>query len=119
MSLDFYDASGRPYAYSDDGETLYTFDGKPLGYIDGDSIYAFNGNHLGYFEGGAIRDRAGDTVLFSDKASGGPAKPMKQITPIKANKQIKPIKGVKQLKPVKPINSLNWSKLKPDQLFET
>lgn len=118
MSLDFYDAGGRPYAYSDDGETIYTFGGKPIGYIDGESVYAFNGGHLGYFEDGAIRDKAGNTILFSGSASGGPVKPIKQIKPIKGIKQIKPIKGIKQVKPVKPIKGLNWSQLKPEQLFE-
>jgi hypothetical protein len=30
MSLDFYDRNGQAYAYSDDGETIYTFGGTPM-----------------------------------------------------------------------------------------
>lgn len=52
MSLDFYDRNGRPYAYSDDGEHIFTFNGKPVAYICEDSIYRFDGQHVGYFESG-------------------------------------------------------------------
>lgn len=41
MSLDFYDSNGRPYAYSDDGETIYSFTGIPIAYISDDSIFSF------------------------------------------------------------------------------
>ena len=54
MALDFYDSIGRPYAYSDDGDTIYTFGGKPIVHISGDSLYSFSGRHLGFFENGQI-----------------------------------------------------------------
>ncbi len=118
MSLDFYDSTGRPYAYSDDGESIFTFDGKPIAYIDGDSIYSYTGAHIGYFKNGLIRCPNGGVVLFSNNSSGGPIKPIKQIKPIKGIKQIKPIKGIKAIKPIKPIDSLGWSQYAPEDLFE-
>ncbi len=56
MALDFYDSHGRLYAYSDDGEAIFTFDGRPIAHIDSDSIYSFSGAHLGFFESGQIWD---------------------------------------------------------------
>jgi hypothetical protein len=118
MSLNFYDSTGRPYAYSDDGESIYTFDGAPIAYIDGDSIYGFNGTHIGYFKNGLIRDSRGGVALFTDNASGGPIKPIKQIKPIKSIKQIKPIKSIKAIRPIRPIDSMCWSQYSPEDLFE-
>lgn len=118
MALNFYDSNGRSYAYSDDGESIYTFGGRPIAYLDGDSVYSYGGIHLGYFRNGLVRDEAGGVVLFSDGASGGPIKPIKQIKPIKGIKQIKPIKGIKAIKPIRPIDSMGWSQYDPEDLFE-
>lgn len=117
MSLDFYDQSGKPYAYSDDGQTIYTFGGVPIAYLDGDSIYGFDGGHLGYFHSGAIHDSRGNTLLFTDGVTGGPMKPMKQMKPMKGMKQMLPMKGMKQMKPMKPLFSMSWSQLLPKAIF--
>lgn len=119
MSLDFYDSRGRPYAYSDDGETLFTFGGAPIAYISDDSIYAFGGSHIGYFNDGMIRDAHGNVLLFTQNASGGPMKPMKQMKPMKGMKQMKPMKGMKQMKPMRPMKSLGWSSYSPEDVFES
>ena len=87
MSLDFYDSNGRPYAYSDDGETIYSFTGIPIAYISDESIYSFSGQHIGYFNNGMSRDGHGDVLLFTANASGGP---MKQMKPMKSIKQMNP-----------------------------
>ncbi|MBW4465693.1 MAG: hypothetical protein KME07_09670 [Pegethrix bostrychoides GSE-TBD4-15B] len=117
MSLDFYDQHGAPIAYSDDGEHIYTFGGRPVGYLSGGSIYGYSGKHLGQFENGLIRDKAGNVALFSQECSGGPIKPIKQIKPIKGIKQVRPIKGIKQIEPIKPISTLGWSVLSGEQFF--
>ena len=117
MILDFYDKSGTPIAYSDDGEHIYTFGGKPVGYFSSGSVYAFSGKHLGRFENGLLRDNKGNVALFSQEASEGPIKPIKQIKPIKGIKQIRPVKGIKQIKPIKPISTLGWSPLSGKQFF--
>ena len=118
MSLDFYDAKGRPYAYCDDGESIYTFAGRPIAYIDGDSIFAFSGRHIGYFEEGALRDAAGHTLLFTDGARSGPIKPIKQIRPMKGGKGLRPVKRMQQNKPIKPIKTLSWSAAAPEKVLE-
>ncbi len=117
MSLDFYDSNGRPYAYSDDGETISTFSGTPIAYIDGDAIYSFRGNYIGCFDSGLIRDTRGDALLFTSTASGGPMKPMKMMKPMKSMKQMKPMKGMKQMRPMRAMNSMGWSQQTPEKIF--
>jgi hypothetical protein len=119
MSLDFYDRNGRPYAYSDDGEHIYTFGGKPIGYIDGGSIYRFDGQHVGYFNSGILRDEQGAALLFTDGASGGPMKPMKRSQPVKGMKKMKPVKSPQASKPLRPLKSISWSSYEPEALFES
>jgi len=119
MSLDFYDSQGRSYAYSDDGETIFSFMGVPVAYISDDSIYSFSGAHIGYFNDGMIRDQHGDVLLFTDGASDGPMKPMKMMKPMKSMKQMKPMKGMKQMKPMRPMKTLGWSSYAPEDIFES
>ena len=118
MALDFYDSRGRPYAYSDDGETIFTFDGRPIAHIDGDSIYSFSGAHLGFFEDGQVWDHSGSVILFTDGASGGPMKPLMALKPLKGLKQLKPLKGLKELKPLKALKGGSWSRQAPEDVFE-
>jgi len=118
MSLNFYNSNGRPYAYSDDGETIFTFGGKPIAHIDGDSIFSFSGAHLGFFEGGQVWDHSGSVLLYTENTSGGPLKPLKALKPLKGLKQLKPLKGLKQLKPLKALKNMAWSKQAPEAVFE-
>lgn len=118
MSLDFYDSKGQPYAYSDDGETIHTFDGRPVAYLDGDSVYSFSGMHLGFFENGQIWNHSGEMVLFANDADGGPMKPLKALKPLKSLKQPNPIKGLKQLKPMKPLMGMSWTQASPQSTIE-
>jgi hypothetical protein len=106
----FYDSNGSPVAYCDDGVHIYLFDGQPVAYFDRGQVYSFSGAHLGWFENSWLYDGSGNPALFSDGATGGPLKPIKQIKPIKGIKQIKPIKGIKQIAPIRPILSLSWSR---------
>ena len=117
MSNDFFDQSGNPYAYSDDGIAIYAFDGTPIAYVDDDSIYSYDGRHVGYFHSGAILDGDGHTLLFTDGATGGPMKPMRLMKPLKSLKQMLPMKGMKQMKPMKPMFTLGWSQLMPKTIF--
>jgi hypothetical protein len=118
MSLDFFDCSGRPYAYSDDGETIYTFDGEPIAYIDGDSIFGFSGDHLGFFEDHQVWDHSGSVVLFAKRASGGPTKPLTPPPPLKCLKELKPLKGLKGIRPSKSRRGTSWSARTPESIFE-
>lgn len=119
MAFDLYDSTGRPYAYCEDEGTLYTFTGIPIAYFSDDSVYAFSGRHIGYFAGGLLRDGHGNVLLFTDRASDGPMKPMKHMRPMKGMKRMLPMKGRKQTKPMRPMNTLSWSQHSPEALFET
>ena len=118
MTIEFYDSTGQPYAYSDDGETIYTYGGMPIAQIDGDSIYSFTGAHLGFFEDGNVWDHEGGVVLFTDNSTSGPLKPLKALKPLKGLKALKPLPGLKALKPLKALKSQNWSALNPSDIFE-
>ena len=117
MSLDFYDSKGNPIAYTDDGEHIYTFAGKPVGYLHEGSVYSFSGRHLGRFNNGIVRDNDGHAAFFSEGASGGPMKPLRKLKPLKGLKQLRPLKGLRELRPLKSLDSLSWSQLSGEQFF--
>lgn len=117
MSLDFYDGEGNPVAYSDDGQHVFSFSGRPVAYLSQNSVYSFTGAHLGWFEGGLVRDNSGDVVFFTDGATGGPLKPLKKLKPLKGLKGLLPLKGLKALKPLKPLPSLSWSAISGEHFF--
>ena len=116
--IDFYDQTGRPVAYTQDGIHIYTFLGKPVAYLHGDSVYSFSGNHLGWFEDGWIRDNSGSCVFYTHDAQGGPVKTVKSVKPVKSVKSVKPVKSVKSVRPVKAVKSTSWSDLSGDQFFD-
>lgn len=64
--MTFYDSHGKLIANSDNGEDIYTFNGKPVAYLSDNKVYGFNGHHLGWFEKGWIRNKSGRCV-FSQK----------------------------------------------------
>ena len=109
MLLKFYDQERKPYAYTEDNKTIYTYDGEPIAYIDIEDIYAFTGTHLGFYEEGNIWDHNGDIMLFTKDSIRGPLKPRKSLMPLKKLKSKKPLKGTKALKPKKPLKSKKWS----------
>ncbi|WP_299599451.1 4-fold beta flower protein [uncultured Microbulbifer sp.] len=119
MALNFYDQSGSPIAYSEDGIHIYLFTGQPAAYLSGNTVYAFSGAHIGWFEDGWIRDTRGGCAFFSESAKGGPVKPVKHVKPVKGVKHVKPVKGVRAVKSVKAVKSLSWSPLSGVQFFHS
>jgi hypothetical protein len=117
MSIDLFDESGAPVAYTEDGQHLFLFTGEPVAYIEGDSIYSFEGRHLGWFDDGLIRDHNGDTVLFSPHSRGGPLKPLRQLIPLKALRELMPLKSLREMRPARTVNSMDWSSLNPLAFF--
>lgn len=107
--MDFYDRHGEAVAYVEDGEHIYSWDGRPLAFISGEHVYAFSGNFIGWFNDGWIRDKNGDAMLFADNAKGGPEKPMLNLKKFKGFKQFLPFKGFKDLAPSKPFFNYEWS----------
>lgn len=117
MDLTFYNYTGRPVAYTDDGEHIYLFSGEPVAYIHGDSVYSYSGMHLGWFAHGWIIDHDGDAVFFSEGAVGGPLKPIRQLKPLKSLRQLRPLKGPRGLKPLKPSPRVSWSEWSEEDFF--
>lgn len=113
----FYNCLGIAIAYSDDEVHIYSFNGKPLGYIYEDKVYSFRGKHLGWYVDGWIRDVLGYCVFFSEIASGGPAKPSKRAMPAKYSKSSLPSKAVRQIAGAKPIKRLAWSRFYDSGFF--
>lgn len=117
--MTFYDSHGKPIVYSDNGEDIYTFRGRPVAYFSDNKVYGFNGHYLGWFENGWIRDKSGRCVFFTENATGsGPIKPVKSVRPVKSAKSVKPVKSIKQGTSAKAANSSSWSQLSGVQFFE-
>lgn len=97
--------NGDPKAYIawNDGNTIYSFNGTPLAYIDeANNVYGFNGKHLGWFEDGILWNHQGQRVGFTKETS--PV--FTQFEPFKGFKQFKPFKSFKQFAPFKPFKNM-------------
>jgi hypothetical protein len=99
-----FSGKGVPQAYiaTDDDDTVYTFDGRPLAYVDGSgNLYGFNGMHLGWFEDGVVWDHKGRRVGFTEKT----CPVFRRFEPFKGFKRFKPFKAFKRFAPFKPVKS--------------
>lgn len=115
--VDFYDRGGNAVAYCEDGENIYTWDGRPIAFLKSEKIFNYSGKLIGRFENGWFRDRDGKCLLFTAQAQGGPVTPVKKVKPVKGVKRVKPVKPVTEVPPVKPVNSLSWSNKAFDALI--
>ena len=115
--LVFYDRSGNPVAYSEDGDHLYLYNGTPAAYFDSSRVYSFSGRPLGFFEDGWIFANDGTRALFTDAASEGPTMPVRRVQPVKSVKRVLPVKYIRRVPPVRPTTSLRWSELSGEQFF--
>ncbi|MDB5695110.1 MAG: hypothetical protein JWN21_653 [Sphingomonas bacterium] len=107
--MEFFDRHGIATCYSPDGETIYLWSGEPVGYFHNDQIYSFRGRLLGWHENGWLYDRVNRPALFSQDATGGPVKPVRQVKPAKGVRKVKPVKGVRQVAHVRRVRSTSWS----------
>ena len=62
----FYDKYGNPCCYSDDYVHIYSYDGKPLGYILNNKVWNYNGRYLGQFLNNWVLDKEGYYVFFTE-----------------------------------------------------
>ena len=108
--LNFYNQNGKPIIYTDDNVHLFSYSGKPVGYIHEDIVFTFNGKPLGYLVDGWIRDTNGYCVFFSENATGGVVKPLKQFLPLKSCKQLMPLKSTRQNSIISFIKRNAWSR---------
>ena len=115
---DFFDRHGRATCHSPDGENLYLWNGKPVGYVDDDRIYSYRGRLLGWFLNGWVYDRSNRPALFSAAASGGPVRPVRQARPAKSARQARPARSVRQVAHVRPVRSMSWSPVAGADYFD-
>ena len=103
--------TGKATAYiaTDEENTIYSWGGKPLAYLESDSsskdfdIYGFNGKHLGWFVQGVVRDHEGfATCAIRERIKSA------QYEPYKGYKQYKPYKAYKQYAPYRPAFSTGF-----------
>lgn len=115
----FYDQAGTPIAYiSDEIQSIYTYKGRPAAFIEGECIYNFPGKFLGWFIDGWVLDLDGTRVFYTRVSTGGPNTPIRGIQPIRGIKQFLPARTYRQPKPLKPPFSLSWSSRSGEQFFE-
>ncbi len=114
----FFNRSGTPSVYMDDGSYIYFYNGECAAYIFNGSIHHFDGRHLGFFKNGWIRDKNGKCVLFTQNAKGGPERRMKDIGRIKSQKSGIPGKKPRESILKKLDIKEEWSELSSIALFK-
>lgn len=114
---EFFSNEGKATCYSPDGEHLYLWSGKPVGYVTDGRVYSFSGRLLGWFDNGWLYDRNNRPALFSPDSSGGPVRPVRQVKPVKSVRQVRPVKSVRQVAHVRPVRSLSWSNVADASYF--
>lgn len=104
--ISLLDGSGEAVAYIavDDEMTIYLWGGKPVAYLDGEDVYGFNGKHLGWFLEGAIFDHKGDAVCVLKGRHRSP-----KYEGYKGYKAYKPYKSYTEYAPYKPYFSNRFS----------
>ena len=114
----FYDRYGVPCCYSEDFVHIYSYGGKPLGYIHNERIWNFDGFYLGLFRNNWVIDRDGYYLFFTEISTGGPMRPLRKLAPLKSLKQLRPLKAIREIPPISPMVSLNWSDREMEPFFE-
>ena len=100
------DSKGEYAAYMTENGVIYLWEGgKPPAYSEKESIYSFDGKHLGWFFEGYIIDRNGYKV----GAIEGVVRSKSLIKPLKGIKGIVPLKSLKRMAPMKPQVRSEWS----------
>ncbi len=115
MEVSLFNKDGKPVAYiAEDGETIYTWDGRAVAYISGDRLYGWNGRQLGWYSDGTIFDIYGYRAGFTKRKSPVPT----QLEPVKPSRQMPRIKQMPQAPVVKPSLIYGYSRLKLEELLE-
>lgn len=116
---DFYDRTGTPIAYMEDGAHIYFYSGQPVAYLEEDAIYTYRGEQLGWFEDGWVRDRSGRCVAFSEHVLGGPLRPRTRPKPHRGHRLLQPPKETRDPRQLRPIHSNAWSQVSARDFFSS
>jgi len=116
--MTFYDHSGKAVAYlHSDTVSVYLYSGDPVAWVSGEYLYAYSGKYLGWLVDGWVIDRFGNRVFFTEEASGGPVRPVRNVKPVKGVRKVRPVRGVREVRPGHPVRSLSWSALSGEHFF--
>ena len=87
--ISLFDSTGEAVAYIDTDSDLniYLWAGKPVAYLDGNSMYGFNGKHLGWFKEGIVMDHQGYAVGFVE----GAVTKLTKLERLKSLQQLSPL----------------------------
>jgi hypothetical protein len=112
--ISLFDDSGEAVAYIDteDEMNIYLWKGEPTAYLEGESIYGFNGKHLGWFKEGIIWDHDGYVVGFIEGAINMSTK----LEKLKGLQKLTPLKSLQELEPLEPLHKNKWARL-PLEIF--
>ncbi len=114
----FYDYDGQAVSFlDDDGRSIYLHDGTPVAWLSDEGIYTYSGIHLGWFEHGWVFNGKGDRLLFTDDASGGPPRPLRQARPLRGPRHLRPIRSAREPRPSRPMLSLCWADKSDESLW--
>jgi hypothetical protein len=116
--LPLYDQRGAVVAYIYEGEWIYVWGGKPVGYLHDGHVYSFGGRYLGWMEDGWIRDRYGRCAFSTEDASGGPARPARHAKPARGARHARPARGARHARPAKPAKVVGWSETSDESFFD-
>lgn len=116
--MNLYDRVGQPQAYIHSNGTIFSFGGRPLGYLHGDRVYTHSGRFLGWFEDGWLFDGGNRPALFAEAAIAGPFRPFRAFAPFKGFRQFEPFKGFRQVAPFRPFKSSAWSERSGIKYFD-
>lgn len=117
--LTLYSSSGQAVAYlDDDGQSIYLYDGTPVGWLSDESVYAYSGRYLGWVDNGWFYDRNGRPAFFTDYSSGGPARPARSARAARGARGARPARGAREARPARPARSLSWSQVSNSGYFD-
>jgi hypothetical protein len=118
-----YDSNYKPKAYlfqTENDILIYSFDGKPLGFLDQEEsedfvIYGHNGKHLGWLSDGWIYDKSGMIVGFLEGATK-----MKRVKiPRKEERQRFIFSSLKEIADLRPAFHHKWSKTRLEDFLNS
>ena len=107
QEVSLYDITGEAVAYidTDNDMNIYLWRGEPVAYLDGQSIYGFNGKHLGWLKKGILRDNNGYAVGFMEGATNK----LTKLEGLKGLQRLEPLKSLQSLEPLEPLEKSQWA----------
>ena len=115
METSLFNKNGKAVAYiGDDGQTIYTWDGRAVGYLQEGEVVGWNGRQLGWFDNGTIFDIYGLRAGFIKSKS-----PIStEMESSKGAKQAKGIKAARQTPVAKPVMCYGYSSQALEEILE-